>query len=447
MLKTTLTHVVRRNGARIPFDQERIVFAIYKAAASVGGRDMRRARRLSDRVVMLLEDRSSAKSPPEVESIQDLIEEVLITAGHVGTARSFIVYRESRRAARERKKGSSRAPHGPVPYRVLWETLTWNMHHGCHTLDGLNRIVREGRINDLVLAAEERFNAELDAVSDEIEDKSGEIRLVIVAGPSSSGKTTTTQRLTENLLARGVRTVSITVDNYFRDLEHQPRDGRGDHDYETPEAIDLPLFNAHLEKLITGKTVECPMFDFHAGRRTDQTESLRLGKRDVLLVDTLHGLYKGLTSRIPDEVKYKVYIEALTQVRDHAGEWIRWTDVRLLRRMARDRVHRSVSPRQTVEHWHYVRRSEKKHIIPYLGEADFVLNGSFPFELPLYRPILLPFFEDYVRTLSAEDTPLPTDARLRAERVADLLRHVEGMDDTGAIPADSVVREFIGGQK
>jgi uridine kinase len=431
--------VIKRSGEQVPFDQERITFAIYKAAASVGGRDTRRAKRLSDRVVMILEDRCQDKVP-HVEEIQDLIEEVLITAGHVKTARSFIVYRESRRAAREQSLGKSRAPHGPVPYRVLWETLTWNNERGCGSINGVNYAVKSKKIDGVIRDAEARFDNELTAVAEQIAAKREEVKLVIVAGPSSSGKTTTTGRLVQKLLALGVEPVAINVDNYFRDLEYQPKDEKGDYDYETPEAIDIPLFNDHLEKLITGKEIQSPYFDFQKGKRLDDQTPMKLKKGQVVLIDTLHGLYKDLTARIPEEVKYKVYIEALVQLLDKKGKWVKCTDLRMLRRMARDRVHRNVSPRQTLEHWHYVRRSEKKHIIPYLGDADFVINGCLPYEIPLYRPILLPFIEEFITKKSHSK-----DALERAERVAELLRSIEGMEDREAIPKDSVVREFIGG--
>jgi uridine kinase len=440
MVKSHFSHVTKRTGEQVPFDPERIMFAIYKAAASVGGRDQRRAKRLGERVVMLLEDRFSAESAPPVETIQDTIEEVLITAGHVQTARSFIVYRENRRLAREQSTGASRAPHGPIPYRVLWETLAWNVNHGCSTLAGLNQAVADGSVDDIIRESEGRFDKELEAIADQIAAKQDTVKLVIVAGPSSSGKTTTTNRLSKKLQARGLELVAISVDNYFRDLAFQPQDVRGDYDYETPEAIDLPLFNEHLEDLLAGKKIESPQFDFHRGRRIEETVPIKLKKGQLALLDTLHGLYKGLTERIPDELKYKVYIEALVQVMDHRGEWVKFTDVRLLRRMARDRVHRNVTPFQTLDHWHYVRRSEKKHIIPYLGDADFVLNGSFPYEIPLYRHLLFDFFEQYLAGTSATE-----DGRERAERVRKVLAGVVAMKDRPAIPHDSIVREFIGG--
>lgn len=435
-----MTMVEKRSGEQVPFDEERIIFAIYKAAASVGGTNMRRARRLSERVVMTVEDRFDGDSVPTVEAIQDIIEEVLITGGHVKTARAFIVYRENRRTARSQATGASRAPHGPTPYRTMWDTLAWNVQHGTFSIDGLNALNTAGGMDSVIRDSEERFDQELEAVADQIYSKRREVKLVIVAGPSSSGKTTTTNRISEKLRARGLELVAINVDNYFRSLEHQPQDATGDYDYETPEAIDLPLLNDHLVKLLGGKRIDSPIFDFHAGQRSAETISLKLGRNQVALLDTLHGLYKGLTTRIPEETKYKVYIEALAQTLGPDGEWIRWTDVRLLRRMARDKVHRNVTPDQTLNHWHYVRRSEKKHIIPYIGDADFVLNGTFPYEIPLYRPILLSHLEAYLAKGEGAE-----DARTRAERVCGFLSQVQPLFDSSAIPGNSVVREFIGG--
>jgi uridine kinase len=440
MKKSLIMGVKKRSGVIVPFDKERIIFAVYKAAASVGGTNMSRARRLSERVVMTVEDRFDLDSVPTVEAIQDIIEEVLITGGHVKTARAFIVYRENRRTARAQATGSSRAPHGPTPYRTMWDTLAWNVQHGTFSIEGLNELIASNGMAQIIKESEGRFDQELEAVADQVTSKKDEVKLVIVAGPSSSGKTTTTNRISEKLRARGVEPVAINVDNYFRSLEYQPRDDSGDYDYETPEAIDLPLLNEHLVKLLAGKRIDSPIFDFHEGRRVEETIPMKLGRNQVALLDTLHGLYKGLTTKIPEEVKYKVYIEALAQTLDHSGNWIRWTDVRLLRRMARDKVHRNVTPDQTLNHWHYVRRSEKKHIIPYVGDADFVLNGTFPYEIPLYRPILLSHLEAYVAGDGWTE-----DGRERAERVCSFLSRIEPLTDSSAIPGNSVVREFIGG--
>jgi uridine kinase len=389
---------------------------------------------------MTVEERFDLDSVPTVETIQDIIEEVLITGGHVKTARAFIVYRENRRTARAQATGSSRAPHGPTPYRTMWDTLAWNVQHGTFSIEGLNELVAAQGMGPIIKESEGRFDQELEAVADQVASKKGVVKLVIIAGPSSSGKTTTTNRISEKLRARGVEPVAINVDNYFRSLEYQPRDDSGDYDYETPEAIDLPLLNEHLVRLLGGKRIDSPIFDFHEGRRVEETIPMKLGRNQVALLDTLHGLYKGLTTKIPEEVKYKVYIEALAQTLDHTGNWIRWTDVRLLRRVARDKVHRNVTPDQTLNHWHYVRRSEKKHIIPYVGDADFVLNGTFPYEIPLYRPILLAHLEAYVKGDGWTE-----DGRERAERVCNFLSRIEPLTDTSAIPGNSVVREFIGG--
>ncbi len=439
-MKTTLNRIEKRDGTLIPFDQERITFAVYKAAASVGGRNPGRAGRLSDRVVSLLEERHRDGSPIPVETIQDTIEEVLITAGHVASARAFIVYREGRRAAREEGLGRSRAAHGPIPYRILWETLVWNMNHGCHTVNALNKVIQTGGLPDLVRAAEDRYTMEVEALADDVYRRADTVRLVIVAGPSSSGKTTTTNRLSEALGRRGLELVSVNVDNYFRDLDHQPRDRRGDYDYETPEAIDLPLLNEHLEELLAGRPVDTPTFDFHTGRRTSETTRLQLREGQLAIIDTLHGLSRPVTGKIPGELKYRVYLETLSQLRDVDDHWVQWTDIRLLRRMVRDSTQRAKSPRMTLEHWHYVRRSEKKHILPFLGDADFVINTAFPYELAWYRPLT----EDFFRAYLAED-PAPGDAATRAARVHGLLTNFLPVADLSTIPDGSVLREFLGG--
>jgi uridine kinase len=433
-----VTHIIKRTGEVVPFDREKVVVAIYKAAASVGGHDRALSEKLADEVISMLREGGGT---PSVEEIQDVAEKVLIENGHAKTAKAYIIYRNERARLREARD----APRGggdPVPWRVLWRTLVWNLDHDAHTIDGLNRHVRSGSFPELVRAAEETYENDVTEIAQRILAERDTVRLALVSGPSSSGKTTATAKITEKLRGAGLDVVPLNLDNYFFDLHLHPRDESGDSDYETPEALDLPLVNEHLAALLDGREVHMPIYDFKLGRRLDRRVPMRLEKHQILLLDTLHGLYDPLTASVPDAIKFRLYIETFLQLRDGAGQWVRWTDLRLLRRMMRDAAHRNTDPERTVAHWHYVRRGELKHIIPHLGRADVVLNGSLAYELPILRRHLGDPFPRFME--SWRDDPRRADAMARAGRIHELLQEIEPATDE-AVPATSVLREFIGG--
>jgi uridine kinase len=235
----------------------------------------------------------------------------------------------------------------------------------------------------------------------------------------------------------------LTVDHYFFDLELHPRDEHGDYDFETPQALDLPLINDHLRRLVAGEEVHIPYYDFRTGKRYNGRTPMRIGPDEVILIDSLHGLYAEMTQGIDDRLKFRLYLEPLLQMKDDDGEYLRWTDLRLMRRMVRDAQYRAYSPQRTLEHWHYVRTSEKRNILPCAGTADYVVNTGLPYELPVMRIRLLHHFERWVEEY--RDDPLRTDAFERAARVCKLLSAVTPVADESAIPPDSLLREFIGG--
>ncbi|NLD43367.1 MAG: response regulator SirA, partial [Chloroflexi bacterium] len=199
----------------------------------------------------------------------------------------------------------------------------------------------------------------------------------------------------------------------------------------------------HLARLTNGEEVRIPFYDFRTGRRHEQHTAMRLRPDEVVLIDSLHGLYPPMTQDIADGNKFRLYIEPLLQMRDAQGEYIRWTDLRLMRRMVRDASQRAYSPRQTLEHWHYVRTSELRNIIPYVGAVDYVVNSSLPYELPIMRARLLDAFRQWREEY--RDDALRQDAAERAERVCRVLEGIAAVEDESAIPADSLLREFIGG--
>ncbi len=438
-----ITHIVKRTGAIVPFRKERITNAIYRAAVAVGGRDRATAEQLADRVVEILEQSTPAGQIPTVEEIQDIVEKVLIEAGHARTAKAYILYREERARARQERARASATARENIPWRKIWEVLDWAVSHDLHTVERLNARLAAGEFAEIVRETDRAYNEDITTAAEMVGERRREVRLVIIAGPSSSGKTTTTTKLSHLLKHMGLRLVPLTVDNYFFDLEVHPRDEFGDYDFETPQALDMALINHHLARLLAGEEVRIPFYDFKTGRRHDERTPLRIGPRELILIDSLHGLYPEMTQGIADRLKFKLYIEPLLQMKGPDGRYIRWTDLRLMRRMVRDAAHRAYNPEQTLLHWHYVRKSELRHIIPYQHDTDYIVNSGLPYELPVMRARMLDHFARWAEQYRGD--PLREDAAERAARVCRLLQAVTPVEDESAIPPDSLLREFIGG--
>lgn len=437
-----ITKIVKRNGQVVPFDKEKLVCAIFNAAREVGGTDRRLAEILAEKVLHQLE---LTKEPPAlatVEEVQDIIEKELIEEGHAKTAKAFILYRYEHAKLRQGKE-QLLATSGNIPYKKIWQTLSWSIDHDCFSVARINARIAEGTYPQLIQEVTEKYDADVKSAVDKIIQRKDQIRIVIIAGPSSSGKTTTTIKTGEWLQKQGYELVAMNLDNYFFNLEHHPRDEFGDYDFETPQALDLELINRHLKELLEGKTIQMPRYNFKTGKREEQTDPLKLEKNQILLLDSLHGLYGPMTDSVAPERKFKLYIETLCQIKNTAGEFLRWTDVRLLRRMVRDSWHRSYGPKQTLEHWHYVRRSEIQHIIPFLGTVDHIVDGSLPYELPVYKKFLFKYFPEFLQ--SYRDDPKRQDAFIRAKRVHDLLDSITEWTDDTVIPKDALIREYIGG--
>ncbi|MBU1661060.1 MAG: response regulator SirA, partial [Chloroflexi bacterium] len=335
------------------------------------------------------------------------------------------------------------SPSQNIPWAKIWHVLDWAVEHGFNTIAGLNARILCGEYPQIIAETETAYNEDVENAVETIAQRQDEIKIVIITGPSSAGKTTTTTKVGQRLERIGINLVTLNVDNYFFDLEMHPKDEFGDYDFETPQALDLPLINANLVKLIEGQEVLLPFYDFKAGKRHDAQTPTKIKPDEVILIDSLHGLYPDMTRDIPDEQKFKLYLEPLLQLKDYDDKYVRWTDLRLIRRMLRDAVHRAYDPRRTLEHWHYVRASEMRHIVPNITTADYIVNTGLPYELPIYRAKMLAQFENWIEEY--RDDPLRQDAFSRASRVYDLLKQVTPVDDDTPIPADSILREFIGG--
>ena len=438
-----IKYVVKRSGAVVPFTPDRIANAIYRAAVAVGGRDRSIAEDLSRQVVQTLDEQIPAGQNPTVEEIQDIVEKVLIENGHAKVAKAYILYRDER--ARKRTESAMLASHPSqyIPWAKIWHVLDWAVSHNVHTVETLNERISRGEFPDIVTESEAAYELDVEYAAEMVASRRDELKMVIITGPSSSGKTTTTIKLRQRLDRMGLKLVTLNVDNYFFDLELHPKDEFGDYDFETPQALDLALINEHLLRLIEGKDVLIPYYDFKTGRRFNDRTPLKLTKGEILLIDSLHGLYPDMTKAVSEDYKFKLYIEPLLQMKASHGKFVQWTDLRLIRRMLRDSAHRAYDPRMTLEHWHYVRSSEMRNIIPHVNQTDFIVNSGMPYELPLYRARLYDQFVGWVSEL--EGNALRVDAYMRASRVTEVLDSVLPVEDDSAVPLDSVLREFIGG--
>ena len=442
-MQNKITKVIKRSGAIVPFNKKRIANAIYRAVVAVGGRDKHKAEELSEQVVKILNDKFTAGSNPHIEDIQDIVEKVLIENGHATVAKEFILYREEAAKGRDTEGRLASKLNENVPWAKVWRNLDWAVAHNLHTVNALNNRIANKEFPQIVNESESLYEDDVTLGSKLIIERLRDLRMVMISGPSSSGKTTTTIKLEEKLIKKGYKFKALNVDHYFFDLELHPKDEFGDYDFETPQALDLQLINEHLVKLSNGEEVLIPAYDFKTGTRKLNVTPMKLAIDELLLIDSLHGLYPDFSKDIPDDIKFKLYLEPLLQMKDNNGKYIRWTDLRLIRRMLRDSVHRAYNPQQTLEHWHYVRSSEMRNIIPYSNSADFIISSGMPYELPLYSHRLLKSFAGWEEKY--KDDPLKTDAYERAARLHKVLKSVTPVADDSSVPGNSVMREFIGG--
>ena len=262
-----------------------------------------------------------------------------------------------------------------------------------------------------------------------------EVKMVLIAGPSSSGKTTFAQRLGIQLRLNKLKPVTISVDNYFVERSETPRDENGKYDFECIEAIDLKLFNEHLTKLLNGEEIEMPEFDFVEGTKRYRGKKLKLAKDEILVIEGIHCLNDKLTSEIPKEQKYKVYISALTVLNMDRFNRISSTDTRLVRRIVRDYQFRGYSAKQTISTWDNVNKGEYKNIFPYQEEADSIFNTSLIYELGALKEIIMPLLEE----IGEQD-----EEYAQARKLIKMLKYFKQIPQKD-VPTNSLLKEFIGG--
>ena len=322
-------------------------------------------------------------------------------------------------------------------FGIFREYQSWVALMGVPTIGAVNARALAGDAGGMIKIAEAFHERKFAEVADAIQEahRTRGVRMVLISGPSSSGKTTSAKRLGLQLGVLGLRPVMISLDDYFVEREKTPRDENGQYDYEALEAIDLELFNDHLHRLLQGQSVDIPRYDFITGRRTQHDTPLTLDERSILIIEGIHGLNPRLTPSVPDAVKFKIYISCFTSVAMDNLSRIATTDNRLLRRLTRDYRQRGSDALQTLSRWASVRRGEERHIFPYQENADVMFNSSLFYEISALRP----FAEKILREVP--DTVPEFDEARRMLKFLDNFIPIPSDE----IPPTSILREFIGG--
>ncbi len=305
---------------------------------------------------------------------------------------------------------------------------------GIEDVGSLDQSIDAGRANEIILVAEALHEQRIAQIATQIAGRRGQVKLVLMAGPSSSGKTTFAKRLAVQLLANGMRPIAIGLDDYFVDRQFTPRDEQGNYNFEILEALDLKLFNQQLLQLMAGEQVTLPHFNFVTGKR-EPGVTIQLGPEHVLLVEGIHGLNPGLVPAIPSDRIFRIFISALTQLNIDRHNRVPTTDTRLIRRIVRDARTRGYSAADTISRWQSVRRGEREFIFPYQENADVMFNSALVYELSALKPLVEPLL------LQIEPGK---PGHVEAKRLLAFLQWFAPMP-TDPIPDNSILREFVGG--
>ena len=319
-------------------------------------------------------------------------------------------------------------------FQVLKESTAWGDMQGIETVGDLNDKITGGNVGDVVLVQEALQEKKIAEIAGIIASRP-EIKFILAAGPSSSGKTTFSHRLSVQLRVNGLVPHPIAVDNFFVDRENNPKDKNGNYDFECLEAVDIELFSRLMQDLMDGKEVDLPRFNFVAGRKEYGNTPKKMGPNDVLVIEGIHCLNPKLTEKLPDQNKFKIYISALTQLNVDEHNRIPTTDGRLLRRIVRDSLTRGTSAAETIRMWPSVRAGEEKNIFPFQEEADVMFNSALIYELA----VLKPYVEARLFGIG-RDTP----EYMEAKRLLKFLDYFVGIGSEH-VPTNSLLREFIGG--
>lgn len=320
-------------------------------------------------------------------------------------------------------------------FNIFQEYKRWGHILGVDNVGDLNDMVKAGQVNDIIRISEALHEKKIAQIADMVTGSPHKKRIVLISGPSSSGKTTFAHRLEIQLRVNGLKPVTISLDDYFVNREDNPIDENGDYDYEALEAIDIKLFNQHLADLIAGREIEVPIFNFPEGHREGTGRKLRISDDQILIIEGIHGLNERLTSSIPRESKFKIYISALTSMNIDNHNRIPSTETRIIRRIVRDFQFRGCSAINTIKRWPSVRRGEEKNIFPFQEEADVMFNSSLVYELSALKVLAEPL-------LAEVDSSCPEYSEAR--RLIGFLSYFLVIESR-EIPLNSIIREFVGG--
>lgn len=321
-------------------------------------------------------------------------------------------------------------------FEAYKEHLNLQRALGLNNVGDLNKALEQGHASEVIMISEAMQEKQIAHIADEIAEryKKG-VRIVLIAGPSSSGKTTTCKRLEIQLATNLLRPVGISLDDYFVNREDTPKDESGDYDFESLYALDLPYFNSDLQRLINGEEIEMPSFDFSSGKRVYKGKKMKLYDNSVIVIEGIHGLNPELTAHLDDSLKYRIYVSALTSISLDNHNWIPTTDNRLLRRIIRDYRYRGYSAEETINRWPSVRRGEDKWIFPYQEYADATFNSAMLYELAALRAYAEPILAN---------VPEKSPANAEAYRLLRFMRYFKYIPQED-LPKTSLLREFLGG--
>ncbi len=319
-------------------------------------------------------------------------------------------------------------------FSVLKESSKWGELLEIGAVGALNENISKGKIGEIMLVQEALQEQKIAEIAKQLANRP-DVKFIMIAGPSSSGKTTFSHRLSVQLRACGLHPHPIAVDNYFVNREDNPKDENGDYDFESLQAIDINLFNQDMGRLLKGEEVEIPSFNFKTGQRQYKGDTLKLGPDDILVIEGIHCLNDELSFSLPKESKFKIYISALTQLNVDEHNRISTTDCRLIRRIVRDARTRGATAEETLARWQSVRAGEEKNIFPYQEEADVMFNSALIYELAVLKQYVEPLLFGI-----AVDSPYYTEAK----RMLKFMDYILGVS-SDIVPANSLLREFIGG--
>lgn len=323
----------------------------------------------------------------------------------------------------------------PRIYEIFQEFLGWNKIMNLNNVGEFNIACRNNQSFNLIKVSEALHEKKVAYIADMITQRADKARLVLVSGPSSSGKTTFSKRLSIQLMVCGLKPLSISLDNYFVNRDETPLDENGEWDFEHLHALDLELFNSHIRKLLNGEEVEVPFFNFENGKRLYKGDKMRLGHENILILEGIHALNPDLLPGVSPEETFKVYVSPLTTISIDNHNWIPTTDTRLLRRIIRDYRFRNYSARETIARWPSVRRGEEKWIYPYQENADVMFNSALLFEFAVLKKHAEPILAE---------VPKYCDEYTEAHRLRKFLNYFVPIPDR-EIPPTSLLREFLGG--